>query len=101
MKTWQILVAPAVLLLVVVIQQAQVAGGKNQQMDAQPVPKIEMLQPVRIENGHATAEALVTYVDGRAERCTFEMEVIRGTGVAIEGFTLRPRHQKCLPATQR
>jgi Flp pilus assembly protein TadG len=107
MKKWQMLVAPVVLLIVVAISNAtksssdqiRVVGDINQLMGSQFAHKVEMLQPVRIEKGLATAEVLLTYVDGTTERCSFEMEVITGTGVSIDGVTLRPRYRKCLPAT--
>jgi hypothetical protein len=107
MKKWQMLVAPVVLLIVVAISNAtksssdqiRVVGDINLLMGSQLAHKVEMLQPVRIEKGLATAEVLLTYVDGTTERCSFEMEVISGTGVSIDGVTLRPRYRKCLPAT--
>lgn len=107
MKKWQMLVAPAVLLIVVAISyatksssgQIRVVGDINLLMGSQPAHKIEILQPMQIEKGQVTVEALLTYADGTAERCSFEMEVITGTGVSIDGVTLRPRYRKCLPAT--
>lgn len=78
------------------VHQIKVVGDINLLMGSQPAHRVEILQPVRIKHDKVTLVALLTYQDGRAERCSFEMELTQGTGVSIDGITLSPRYRQCM-----